>query len=212
MAVMTDGGGDGSGRTRARRRAPAGAAVLQEDVTAALKKALFEELAEVGYGRLSIEAVARRAGVGKTAVYRRWPSKEDMVVAAVSEIAWQQVDMPDTGSLRSYILAFLSELRQALTHPLVSSIILDLFAEVHRNPSLAKRLISSVRDPRRQRAAKLVEHGIARGDLPADIDASLALDLVAGPLYWRLTAVYEPVTDAQLDILATAVESAFKAL
>jgi AcrR family transcriptional regulator len=57
------------------KRAPAGAAVLRGDITAAIRNAVMHELAEVGYGRLSIEAVARRAGVGKTAIYRRWSNK-----------------------------------------------------------------------------------------------------------------------------------------
>ena len=61
--------------TTEKRRVPAGAAVLRDDNTTAIRGAVLEELAAVGYGRLSIEAVARRAGVSKTAIYRRWRSK-----------------------------------------------------------------------------------------------------------------------------------------
>ena len=70
-------------QTRPRRRTPAGAAVLREDVTEAIRAAVFEELAAVGYARMSIEGIARRAGVGKTAVYRRWRSKLHLVLHVV---------------------------------------------------------------------------------------------------------------------------------
>src|SRR5690242_9682664 len=68
------------------RRPPAGAAVLREEVTTAIRAAFFEEVAEVGYGRASIQGVARRAGVGKTAVYRRWASKSALVLDLVSMV------------------------------------------------------------------------------------------------------------------------------
>ena len=64
---------------------PTGAAVLRGHITEAIRHAAAAELASVGYGRLSIEAVARRAGVAKTAVYRRWGSKLDMVLELVTE-------------------------------------------------------------------------------------------------------------------------------
>ena len=60
-------------------RTPTGAAVLQPEVTQAITDAVLHELAEQGYGRLSMEAVAKRAGVGKSALYRRWASKDEMI-------------------------------------------------------------------------------------------------------------------------------------
>src|SRR5688572_31564530 len=83
--------GDVTVRGADSRRAPAGAAVLRGEITEAIRGALMQELAEVGYGRLSIEAVARRAGVGKTAVYRRWNSKLEMVLEIVSTVAGQRL-------------------------------------------------------------------------------------------------------------------------
>ena len=74
--------------------------MLRGEITTAIRQAVMQELAAVGYGRLSIEAVARRAGVGKTAVYRRWNSKLDMVLEIVSDVAGQSLALPDTGSLR----------------------------------------------------------------------------------------------------------------
>ena len=115
-----------------RRRIPAGAAVLREDITEAIRAAVFEELAALGYGRMSIEGVARRAGVGKTAVYRRWNSKLDMVVEMVSTVAGQSLDLPDMGSLEADIGMLLTVAGKALRHPLAWKIIPDLLAEADR--------------------------------------------------------------------------------
>src|SRR5215475_9177578 len=125
-----------------RRRVPAGAAVLREDITDAIRAAVFQELAEGGYGRLSIEAVARRAGVGKTAVYRRWSSKLEMVIEMVSSVAGERMDLPDTGSLRDDIEMILLIAGKALRHPLAWKIIPDLLAEAARNPGIAETLHS----------------------------------------------------------------------
>jgi AcrR family transcriptional regulator len=122
-----------------RRRTSAGP-VLQSEVTDAIQTAFFEELAEVGYGRLSIDAVAKRAGVGKAAIYRRWRSKLDMTVALTSEVAVAAIDVPDTGSLRGDIRQYLDNACEAIAHPLARHIIPDLLAEATRNPALADAL------------------------------------------------------------------------
>lgn len=128
------------------RRAPAGAAVLQRDVTLAIQAAVFAELAEHGYGRMSIEAVARRAGVGKTAIYRRWNSKLQMVIDVVSTAAVKVMPVPDTGSLRGDIRELLDAGAQAMRHPLASQIVPDLLAEAARNPDIADTLEKALRE------------------------------------------------------------------
>src|SRR5271155_602808 len=126
-----------------------GGPVLQTEVTDAITNAFFEELAEVGYGRLSIDAVARRAGVGKAAIYRRWKSKLDIAVALISEVAVGAIEVPDTGTLHEDVREYLNRGRDALTHQLASKIVPDLLAEGTRNPDLTSALLETVRDPRR---------------------------------------------------------------
>src|SRR3954471_12231279 len=99
------------------RRSPAGAAVLRDDLTEAIRDAVLEELAAQGYGRLSIEGVARRAGGGKTTIYRRWNSKLQMVIDVVSAVAIQAMETPDTGSLSGDLRAMLGVASVALRHP-----------------------------------------------------------------------------------------------
>ena len=189
-------------------RVPAGAAVLQADVTEAIRQAFFTELAGSGYGRLSIEAVARRAAVGKPAIYRRWRSKQDMAVALISEVAWAHLEMPDTGRLRGDVIAFLRAEYAVLTDPLAKAIIPDLLSEANRNPDLAEALLATVRDPRRTRAAAIIGRAIERGEVADTLNPDLALDVLAGPLYWGLTVVHQHLNDEELVQLAELVMGA----
>jgi AcrR family transcriptional regulator len=182
--------------------------VLQDDVTAAIEEAYFAELAESGYGRLSIDAVAKRAGVGKAAVYRRWRSKLDMTMALVSKTAVAAIDVPDTGTLRGDVLQYLRTARDTLSHPMVRRIGPDLLAEAIRNPELASVLGEHVREPRRIKAAELFTRAVERGQLPVGTDFDLALDLLAGPLYWRLAVMQLPVDDAYCEKLTDRIIAA----
>jgi AcrR family transcriptional regulator len=192
-------------------RRTSGGPVLQQEVTDAISAAFFEELADVGYGRLSIDAVAKRAGVGKAAIYRRWRSKLDITVALVSEVAVAAIDVPDTGSLRGDIRQYLDNGRAALCHPLAQKIIPDLLAESPRNPALADALLEKVRNPRRIRAALLFERAVERGELGERTDIEMCMDFLAGPLYWRLAVVRSATADDYLDRLTDKIIAAAKA-
>ncbi|MFE5583172.1 TetR-like C-terminal domain-containing protein [Kitasatospora sp. NPDC056531] len=192
------------------RRLPGGP-VLQDSLTEALSVAFFEELASTGYARLSLEAVAKRAGAGKAAIYRRWPSKLEMTIALVTRFAVDTPEAVDSGTLRGDVLAFLTQTAAALRHPLPSRIIPDLLAESTRNPELAQALSTAVRDTRRAKATRLLDRAVERGELPADTDRELALDLLAGPLYWRLAVVRTPTAPDYLDRLTDKLLAAFTA-
>ncbi|MET9359307.1 TetR-like C-terminal domain-containing protein [Streptomyces sp. NPDC006632] len=191
-------------------RRVAGGPVLQDEVTRALTTAFFEELAATGYGRLAMEAVARRAGAGKAALYRRWPSKQAMTVALVSEVATAS-DIPDTGSLRGDVREFLHGWFAALSHPLAIRVIPDLMAEASRNDELGEALLTRVRDPRREQAARLLRRAAERGELPPDADTELNLDFLASPVYWRMAVVRTPTGDDYLDRLTAKVVAALTA-
>ncbi len=146
LARMTTNADEPQPQPRPRRRAPAGAAVLREDVTEAIRAAVFEELAAVGYARMSIEGIARRAGVGKTAVYRRWRSKLHLVLDIVSALAVQGLPAPDTGSLEGDLRLLYEVTSRALRHPVASQIIPDLQAEAARNPDIAEAMQKALRE------------------------------------------------------------------
>lgn len=168
------------------RRAPSGAAIMQPAVTHSLTRALFEEWAEFGYVGISLERVAGRAGVGKAALYRRWPSKLAMVSERLAEVGIELALLVDTGTLEGDIRALLYQLRRVLRHRLVRRILPDLHAEMQRNSDLAGNVRGRLQIERRQRTATILERAVARGELPADVDVDLFNDAVGGLIYWRL--------------------------
>ncbi|GHC28342.1 TetR/AcrR family transcriptional regulator [Streptomyces albogriseolus] len=198
---------------RPRRRAPAGAAVLREDVTEAIRTAVFEELAAVGYARMSIEGIARRAGVGKTAVYRRWRSKLHVVLDVVSALAVQGLPAPDTGSLESDLRLLYEVSSRALRHPVASQILPDLQAEAARNPEIAEAVQKALREGQDGVAKGIVTAAQERGEIDAGVDHALALDLISGPLYWRSVVIRSPkLPKGYLDGLSRATAQALRAL
>lgn len=177
----------------------------------AIRNAVMNELAEVGYGRLSIEAVARRAGVGKTAIYRRWNNKLEMVLEIVSDVAGRAVPMPDTGSFAGDLELIMLIVSKALQHRIASQIIPDLMAEAARNPQIAETLQRALRTHQTAVGDKLVGQAVARGELPGTADPELAVDLILGPLYWRLAVSRTPISDEYLAKLTEAVLAALRA-
>ncbi|NKQ26966.1 TetR/AcrR family transcriptional regulator [Streptomyces galbus] len=200
-------------QTRPRRRTPAGAAVLREDVTEAIRAAVFEELASVGYARMSIEGIARRAGVGKTAVYRRWRSKLHLVLDVVSAIAVQGLPAPKTGSLEGDLRVLYEVTSRALRHPVASQIIPDLQAEAARNPDIAEAMQKTLREGQEGVAVKILAAAARRGEISAGATDELALDIISGPLYWRSVVIRSPkLPKGYLGALARATAGALKAL
>ncbi|GAA3578981.1 TetR/AcrR family transcriptional regulator [Amycolatopsis ultiminotia] len=197
---------------RRTARAPAGAAVLQESVTEAIASAMFAELAETGYARMSMEAVARRAGVGKAAVYRRWRSKQAMLIDLVGAVVRANLpEVADTGTLAGDVREYLEVTLEQARRPAVIRIVLDMIAETERNPSLSEALREEVGGPRRAAADALLSRAVGRGELPADIDHELAIDLLLAPLVFRLGFTSGQVDDGYLARLTSAVTAAVAA-
>lgn len=176
-----------------------GAALRQPGVTAALTVALFVEWAREGYGALSLEAVARRARVGKAALYRRWPSKLAMVIDRLEQADLAIAEIPDTGSLRGDLHQMLGHLYRQLRRPLVRRILPDLHAQMLRSPELAQAIRGRLQVTRRSRGALLVQRAIERGELPPATDSELFSDAAGGLLYWRVLITDGAVGSAYLE-------------
>ncbi len=194
------------------RRRPAGAAVLQENVTSAITAAAFGELAETGYARMSMEAVARRAGVGKAALYRRWDSKDAMLIDLVARAVREHgLIQADTGTLRGDVEAHIRVTYSQLSNPLVSRIAPDFLAESPRNPALSAALREVIATPRREIGDAMLSRAVDRGELPADLDHELALDLLVAPLGFRLLISQGVIDDDYLRRLSDITVAALKA-
>ena len=190
-----------------------GAAVKRPQITDALARVFFEEWARVGYSALSLDAVAKKAGVGKAALYRRWRSKADMAQDLVSQLTATvpaRIESGDRGSLEADLYAMGLAGRRLMRHPMVRRIMADLYASMEREPALAAALRPS-EAASAKKVATLVERAVARGELPADVDRALATDFLIGPLYWRLVVLGERCTRAQLQTLARMTAAAFRA-
>lgn len=191
-------------------RAPSGAAVMRADLTENLYRALFDEWAEVGYQALSLERVAARAGAGKAAIYRRWPSKLAFATDAIEQIKPPLTDLEPQDSLQSDIELYLRKLRRTLRHPLVRRILPDLYAEQARGSELSPLLVK-LAQYRRTSAGGLIDRALARGELSAEVDLSFALDLIPSPLYWRMIMLGGKATSKDIQLQVAAITAALKA-
>lgn len=191
------------------KRTPSGAAVRRPEVTEALRRALFQDWAAHGYRALSLERVAARAGVGKAALYRRWPSKAAMAADALDAIGVAITEVPDTGSLEGDVLALLRSFRRVLRHPLVRRIVPDIQAERGRSGEL-EAVLAPFTATRRARGITLIERAVSRGELRPAIDIELALDLLAAPIYWRMIIVRGAADAGYLDRSTNALMAALR--
>ncbi|MFC4498343.1 MULTISPECIES: TetR/AcrR family transcriptional regulator [Streptomyces] len=181
------------------RRPPTGNAVFSQAVTDVITEAAIDLLVESGYARLTMDGVAKRADVGKSAIYRRWPSKLEMVVAGLVELSIPIGPAPDTGSLRGDVRAVMQAAFDWLSDPRIRAVLPDLIAEADRNPVLAEAVAEHVTGPRVTWARAALHRARDRGELAAD-DVDLVLDLTIAPVFWRLTHA-RPVDDQYLDRL-----------
>jgi AcrR family transcriptional regulator len=188
--AMPDSTTDGSSR-RGGAREGAGRP-RRPGVEEAVFETTLQLLAVHSYGEISVETLAERAGVSKTSIYRRWPSKAAVVAAAVSSLYLDRVDVPDTGSLSEDLVALLSESYRLMADG--SGRVLErLVRESGQNPELVE-VVQSILYARRRLYATMLNRAIARAELIPEIDQELLLDLVLGPLWFRLLLSGAPIT------------------
>jgi len=169
--------------------------------------ATFEQLVEVGYSGLSIEAVAAAAGVAKTSIYRRYPTKRDLVVAALGEetpFSPPPIDMPAHAALEAFV-------RQAI-HMLIESgavrILGSLLVEEQREPGILEVFRERILGPRRGMVEAMLRRGIERGEIRADIDPLVVTEMVAGAVFGHHVILGLPTTGAWIEALVEHVWAA----
>ena len=140
-------------------------------------------LVEQGYDAMSIEGVAAAAGVGKTTIYRRYPSKRELVVAAVSSLAESVWPPPDSGDLRADLLAFMREMYAALAQGPGFALLGTLLVHERDDPELIALFRQRIVQPRMEIVAGLLRRGIARGEVRADAPVEVAVQMLAGAIF-----------------------------
>ncbi|GAA0933745.1 TetR/AcrR family transcriptional regulator [Nonomuraea longicatena] len=170
-------------------------------VDAAIATAARELLAELGYAQVTVDAVAARAGVGKAAIYRRHSTKQEMIFAALVHDL-ELSGTPDAGSLRADLAALTREIVASLSGP-PAGLVPGLLADVHADPALAARFVSTFVGAERACVSEVLDRAVARGELAHRPDAAVTHALLLGPIFaWLFLLLEDP---ARLPTLATAV-------
>jgi AcrR family transcriptional regulator len=163
-----------------------------------VEQAVFEAslrlLATRDYGEISVETLAERAGVSRTTIYRRWPSKAAVVAAAVSSLYLDRVEVPDTGSLAQDLTILLTETYRVMADG-DGRVLEKLVRQSSQDPELTE-LVRSILYARRRMYVTILNRAIARGEMPPEADQELLLDLLLGPLWFRLLVSGAPITPA----------------
>ena len=158
----------------------------------AILTAAIDELTERGYAQLSIEGIAARAGAGKQTIYRWWPSRADVVLDALLDVAASRITVPDEGSLHADLDAFLAAtFRQRGQRP----VLVGLMAEALLDPVFAAQFRDRFLFGRRDALRAVLTRASARGEIAADVDPELLLDVVFGVLWYRLLLDHAPLND-----------------
>ena len=166
-------------------------------------RATMELLCEEGFPGTSVEAVAERAGVGKATIYRRWPTREDLLLAAGGEMGPCPAD-PDCGNLRDDLVVLIGGLVSMVTETPMGALLPATVDEAARNPEMRTRLdafIAERRGPVRSALARAAD----RGELRAGVDQELVVDLMAGPVFTRILVTGAPLEAGVAERIVDAV-------
>jgi AcrR family transcriptional regulator len=180
------------------------------DTDRAILGATFRQLVEVGYGGLSVEAVAAAAGVAKTTLYRRYPTKRDLVIAALeSGTAFvPPIDVTDT---RAALAAFVRQAIGAMVETGAIRILGSLLVEEGREPDLLEVFRRRLLDPRRAMVTDLIRRGVDRGDIRTDVDPLIVTEMIAGAIFGHHAILGKRADEAWIEALVDHVWTAIRA-
>lgn len=159
---------------------------------------------EVGYDAVTMDAIALRAGVGKATVYRRWRSKDTLVAEAVERII-RSLPVPDTGHVRSDLIAVLRTQLGLYRDPASAGLLASLVAAMARSQAIAAVVRNGFHAVRRDAVRQVLQRGIRRGKLRRGLDLELAVDLLNAPLFYRLMVTGAPIDEPLVDALVGLV-------
>jgi AcrR family transcriptional regulator len=191
-----------AGRARPAGRGP--------KVRAAVLAATLAELTENGYAALTVDNVARRSGVHKTTIYRRWKDREGLVADAVADRATNRMPFPDTGDIDTDLLRLARMTVAFLTSPAGGTITAASMSDAGRIPQVADAKRSFFAALFRQ-AEPVVSGAIARGELPAGTDPAELVRTLLAPIYLRLLVTAEPIGRTTADNAAKVTLAAARA-
>jgi AcrR family transcriptional regulator len=168
----------------------------------AILDATLELLSDCGYRDATVEAIALRAGASKSTIYRRWPTKENLVIAAFARSPL--LHAPARGDVCAQLSATIAQVARYMQETPLGAVLPVLVAERGRNPALDQALQPLVRQ-RREPLGEILSGAITRGELPAGIDIELAQDLLMGPVLQRIMVMGKRVDRPFIDAVVSNV-------
>ncbi|MGA4848501.1 TetR/AcrR family transcriptional regulator [Streptomyces sp. G5(2025)] len=195
----------GDAHTKAPRGRPRSEAVEQAIIEGVVR--LLEE--GVPLTELSIERIARTAGVGKATIYRRWDGKEALFVDVLRVFEEPDPELPGT-SMRDDLVCLLEGLRRRGLNMRSSALLHNVFAQMKALPKLWAAYHTTVVEPRRRATYEVLRRGVAGGELRADVDIEMANDLLVGPMLVR--TVMRPDAPLDDDLAVRIVDTALEGL
>ncbi len=203
------------GRSASGKSCPAGNRRRGDALEAAILKAAWDELSDTGYSGLTMEGVAARAGTNKAVLYRRWPNKTGLVIAALKKYLPKRTnDIPDTGELRSDVFAYLQGLVQPL-HTIGTKTIRGLLSEYFsKDGRQLIALIPQIMHPRAesrsaQAMAAILKNAGTRGEVCPEKLTTRIISLPLDLLKYEILTTQEPVSD---ETIAEIVDDIFMPL
>ena len=167
--------------------APKGRAPHRRDENAriAVLHAADVLLVERGFGGVTVEGIAARAGVAKQTIYRWWPSKVDILLDTLIDDASRQLAIPDAGSAVESTRRYLRSLARFLSQNPAGKVLLALIGEAQHDQAMAAVFRQRYLDPQRRAEREMLQRGVASGELAAGLDVDAALDALLGPIFYR---------------------------
>jgi AcrR family transcriptional regulator len=163
----------------------------------AVLDATLTVLDEIGYRRLALDEVARRAGTTKPAIYRRWPTRQHLVLAALAQ-RLGEIPVPDTSctlcDLGECLSVFVAAFRR-----MPPDVLGTLLADCAALPELRKEFMAMLFAPPRAAVEQTLRRAIDRGDLRADVDLELTLDLLGSIVHYRALFGHAPTTETEIE-------------
>jgi AcrR family transcriptional regulator len=155
------------------------------ETDATILTAALEEFGEEGYEGMTVEAVANRARVGKATIYRRWSSKDDLIIAAVEWMMTTATEPPHSGNLQEDLIALVGAACRLMRSSMAGAIFPRMAGEVAGRTPLGLRYVKTIIAPRRAVVRGFLAGGVAAGQLRSDIDVELMADSLVGPVILR---------------------------
>ncbi|MBL4631856.1 MAG: TetR/AcrR family transcriptional regulator [Paraglaciecola sp.] len=151
-------------------------------------------LEEIGYRSLTINKISQHSGVARTTIYRRWGSIQEIVIYSVKESESLSEHVPDTGNLRTDLVAVYERLATKLEQSSFGRILPSLIEAAAYDTEFHSMLLNLMR-PKRLEAVAIVEKAVERSEIKSDINISWLLDSITGPLYFRLLVKRAPLLE-----------------